>query len=223
MNITANEKPSPRDEYLREKERIQREIGDLEEIRISLGLSQRKLCKLLLVDPSAWTRWLKAPNGAPPHIYQSLRWLVELKRLNPDAAIPSDVSSRVDVIHSATQAKIKELEGNIASLERSLGSIVYSQPSNASSPADHQAIDALLRMQESFFEKEITDLKAKVAALVQAKSKPARKKQKQKKKAKKTVKIKRRKKKRKILSKPKKRGSRKKLPKRRRVTSKGRR
>jgi hypothetical protein len=59
--------------YEAEVEVIKREIGDLESIRKSLGFSQRKICQLLMVDPSAWTRWMKG-DRIPPHIYRALSW-----------------------------------------------------------------------------------------------------------------------------------------------------
>ncbi|MFM6928449.1 MAG: hypothetical protein ACKOX6_08285, partial [Bdellovibrio sp.] len=34
---------------------IRRQTGDLESIRLNLGLSQRKMSQLLMVDPSSWT------------------------------------------------------------------------------------------------------------------------------------------------------------------------
>lgn len=63
--------------YEAQVEVIKKQIGDLEFVRTSLGLSQRKICQLLMVDPSAWTRWQK--SDAPPHIYRSLQWYLALK------------------------------------------------------------------------------------------------------------------------------------------------
>ena len=62
---------------------IKRQIGELEQIRQNLGLSQRKICQLLMVDPSAWTRWLKTEGGAPPHIYRALQWYLQLVDKHP--------------------------------------------------------------------------------------------------------------------------------------------
>jgi len=107
-----------REKYLQEKERILNEIGSLDQVLQTLGLSQRRACQLLLVDPSAWTRWSK--TGAPPHIYQALSWLLQLKKLNPEAVAPTDIGTRVDFIQSKTDAKIKELERSIEMLERTL-------------------------------------------------------------------------------------------------------
>jgi transcriptional regulator with XRE-family HTH domain len=52
-------KSSLRLKYEAETQVIERKLGDLEAIRQQLGLSQRKIAQLLLVDPSAWTRWTK--------------------------------------------------------------------------------------------------------------------------------------------------------------------
>lgn len=60
---------------------IKRQIGDLEQIRQKLGLSRRKMCQLLLVDPSAWSRWSK--EGAPPHVYRALEWYLLLMKEAP--------------------------------------------------------------------------------------------------------------------------------------------
>jgi transcriptional regulator with XRE-family HTH domain len=56
---------------------LKRSYGDLEQIRQQLGLSRRKICQYLLVDPSAWTRWEK--SEAPPHIYKTLGLMMQLK------------------------------------------------------------------------------------------------------------------------------------------------
>jgi transcriptional regulator with XRE-family HTH domain len=58
---------------------IKANLGGLEDIRKSLGLSQRKICQLLLVDPSAWSRWIDEGCDAPPHIYRSLQWYLALE------------------------------------------------------------------------------------------------------------------------------------------------
>lgn len=58
---------------------ISRQIGGLEGARQSLGLSRRKISQLLLVDPSAWTRWTKGDKEqAPPHVYRALQWYLAL-------------------------------------------------------------------------------------------------------------------------------------------------
>jgi len=57
---------------------IKSKLGDLENIRAELGLSQRKISQLLMVDPSAWTRWVQGTTPTPPHIYRSLQWYLAL-------------------------------------------------------------------------------------------------------------------------------------------------
>jgi transcriptional regulator with XRE-family HTH domain len=71
-------KTSLRLKYEAETAVIQKKIGHLEDIRISLGLSRRKMAQLLLVDPSAWTRWTKNEDSAPPHIFRALQWYMAL-------------------------------------------------------------------------------------------------------------------------------------------------
>jgi hypothetical protein len=57
---------------------IEKRLGGLESVRESLGLSQRKMAQLLLVDPSAWTRWTSG-DAAPPHIWRALAWYLALQ------------------------------------------------------------------------------------------------------------------------------------------------
>lgn len=62
--------------YEAEVTQIQKQTGSLEKIRTDLGLSARKMCQLLLVDPSAWNRWSKPGGKAPPHIWRALQWYI---------------------------------------------------------------------------------------------------------------------------------------------------
>lgn len=57
---------------------IRKSLGGLEEIRTGLGLSRRKMCQLLMVDPSAWTRWTKRGSHPPAHVYRALQWYLAL-------------------------------------------------------------------------------------------------------------------------------------------------
>lgn len=63
---------------------IRDQIGSIELIRQQLGLSQRKMCQLLMVDPSTWTRWMKDEARVPPHIYRSLQWYLQLIEKRPE-------------------------------------------------------------------------------------------------------------------------------------------
>jgi hypothetical protein len=66
-----------------EAEVIKKQIGSLEEVRIKLDLSARKMCQLLMVDPSAWNRWTTGITKVPPHIYRSLQWYMILNEKLP--------------------------------------------------------------------------------------------------------------------------------------------
>lgn len=81
QNFTARQrsKTSLRLKYEAESAVLRKEIGSLEDVRIKLGLSRRRICQVLMVDPSAWTRWTTGKSDAPPHVYQALRWYLDSK------------------------------------------------------------------------------------------------------------------------------------------------
>ena len=62
--------------YTSQVQKIKERLGDLEGIRKNLGMSRRQICQILLVNPSAWTRWTRSSQGAPPHFYRALEWLI---------------------------------------------------------------------------------------------------------------------------------------------------
>lgn len=70
--------------YEAEANVLRQKLGSLEEIRQKLGLTQRKMTQLLLVDPSAWTRWVRDESRVPPHVYRSLQWYLELIDKKPE-------------------------------------------------------------------------------------------------------------------------------------------
>ncbi|HRK07383.1 MAG TPA: helix-turn-helix domain-containing protein [Pseudobdellovibrionaceae bacterium] len=76
-------KSSLRLKYEAEVMVLRRKIGGLEEIRARLGLSSRKMAQLLMVDPSAWTRWVQGGDSAPPHIWRALAWYLALEEKYP--------------------------------------------------------------------------------------------------------------------------------------------
>jgi len=41
-----------------------------------------------MVDPSAWTRWTKKYQDAPPHIYRALEWYLLLSEKHPSLGHP---------------------------------------------------------------------------------------------------------------------------------------
>ena len=155
----TNSRQKKRDIYLLERERIKQEIGDLDEIREKLGMSQRRACQLLLVDPSAWTRWNK--TEAPPHVYQALRWLLELKKVNPEAAGPVDLTKRIEMIETNTLAKLREFERNLSLVERTVA-----LPSNGTALTPRFGeISEVLRSQEERFQNKISELERRIEEL----------------------------------------------------------
>lgn len=79
MDIIKEKSLSPSKlRYLAEVEVFKRQHGGLEEVRSRLGFSRRKMAQLLLVDPSAWTRWCKDEGRVPAHVYRSLEWYLAL-------------------------------------------------------------------------------------------------------------------------------------------------
>lgn len=156
---------SLRQRYMLEKERIKAEIGDLEKIRLTLGLSKRRMCQLLLVDPSAWTRWCK--SEAPPHVYQALRWLLELRKTNPSAAeVPGRLDRRVDLLQASTQAKLRDLETSLGAVERAVTLVSAMAPAPAA-VAD-ESFERSLRATEMRFQLEVAQLKARIEELLAA-------------------------------------------------------
>jgi transcriptional regulator with XRE-family HTH domain len=67
-------KTSIRMHYEAQARVIRSQIGDLEEVRQKLNLSARKMCQLLMIDPSAWSRWTKKGDEVPPHVWRALQW-----------------------------------------------------------------------------------------------------------------------------------------------------
>lgn len=86
---------------------IRKQTGNLDEIRLQLGLSQRKMAQLLLVDPSTWTRWTKQGDQAPPHIWRALQWYLALRDKIPGLTPQYFISTSPQVFH---QKALKELE-----------------------------------------------------------------------------------------------------------------
>ena len=102
-----NRSKSPhRIHYEAQVEVIRRQLGDLEKIRQDWGLSQRKICQLLMVDPSAWTRWTKQGEMAPPHIYRALQWYGILQEKIPGLTPQYFIGKDPEVLHQRTMAEI---------------------------------------------------------------------------------------------------------------------
>lgn len=86
---------------------IQKQMGNLEDVRLRLGLSQRKMAQLLLVDPSTWTRWTKQGDLAPPHIWRALQWYLALNDKIPGLTPQYFISTHPQVFH---EKALRELD-----------------------------------------------------------------------------------------------------------------
>lgn len=127
-HVNTRSVPSPRSKssirirYEAEVEILRRKIGGLEDVREQLGLSQRKICQLLLVDPSAWTRWTRADGKAPPHIYRALQWYLALNDKYPALDVSFWLSAAPRSQESQLQdAAWKSTSAELESLKRELG------------------------------------------------------------------------------------------------------
>lgn len=98
---------------------IRNQVGDLEAIRSNLGLSQRKMAQLLLVDPSSWSRWTQKGHEVPPHIYRALHWYMILQEkvpgLNASYFLQKDISHLKSEIESTLSKRMDELVFHSAS------------------------------------------------------------------------------------------------------------
>jgi len=113
-NLESSEtraKTSLRMKYEAEVVAFRKREGSLEDIRRKLGLSKRKIGQLLLVDPSAWTRWTKADGDAPPHIYRALEWYLLLQDKHPEykSSLWLNAVSRPQISKHEIDAVRKEL------------------------------------------------------------------------------------------------------------------
>jgi hypothetical protein len=115
--------------YDAEVDVIRGQIGDLEDIRFRLGLSARKISQLLMVDPSAWTRWTKKITPPPPHIFRALQWYLALQEKNPGFTPQVFLSSRWYSSQKTDQdyknellRQIEQLKARIQQLETTLKS-----------------------------------------------------------------------------------------------------
>lgn len=123
-------KTSLRMSYEAQAQVIIRRLGGLETIRIRLNLSQRKMCQLLLVDPSSWTRWISDPEKTPPHILRALEWLLLVEDKYPGFDHSYWLHSRAEKHHELLESrntqvelldKISQLQQQVYHLENEIG------------------------------------------------------------------------------------------------------
>lgn len=86
---------------------IERQLGGLEGVRARLGLSQRKMAQLLMVDPSAWTRWNRPESKAPPIIWRALQWYMILQEKIPGLTANYFLGSSPEVLKAEAMKEIR--------------------------------------------------------------------------------------------------------------------
>ncbi len=96
-----------------------KQIGNEETVRKKLNLSQRKMSQLLLVDPSAWSRWVaEEQESAPPHIYRALQWYMSLQEQIPGLNAAYFLQKDTDVLKkefkSLALAQTQDLEKSLS-------------------------------------------------------------------------------------------------------------
>lgn len=107
-------KTSLRMVYEAQTQVIRQQIGRLEEVREKLGLSQRKISQLLMVDPSAWTRWTKdGLDSAPPHIWRALQWYMIVQERIPGLTTQYFIGKDPQILHLKTLDKIESEKQNL--------------------------------------------------------------------------------------------------------------
>ncbi len=116
--LGVRSKTSLRMNYEAQVQVVKNQLGNLEEIRLNLGLSQRKMAQLLMIDPSSWTRWVKKGDEAPPHIWRALQWYSIIQEKIPGLTAHYFNGSSPKTLHAESIRQIEE-ERSIRQIELS--------------------------------------------------------------------------------------------------------
>lgn len=111
MNMDGSElrtKSSLKMHYEAQVSVMDRQLGGLEGVRLKLGLSQRKMAQLLLVDPSAWTRWNRPGVKAPGIVWRALQWYMIMQEKIPGLTPNYFLGSSPDVVKTETFREIRK-------------------------------------------------------------------------------------------------------------------
>lgn len=157
-------KTSNRMSYEAQVEVIRKQIGDLESVRLKLNLSQRKMAQLLMVDPSAWSRWVAENDSAPPHIYRALQWYMTLQEqvpgLNAAYFLQKDTQSLKMELTKYTEEKLSDLEASLKNASQSYIESLQAHMEEMKKRTDaivHQSSKDVLKLEE-----EVVQLKIEV-------------------------------------------------------------
>lgn len=58
------------------------DVNEIIDLQRTLGLSDGKMAKALMVTRQTWRNW-RTGRTVPPFAQQALRWMIELRRLSP--------------------------------------------------------------------------------------------------------------------------------------------
>lgn len=110
---------------------IRKTHGGLEDMRQKLGLSRRQLCRILMVDPSAWTRWTSPTAGgvvgvvaekAPAHVYKMLAMILEQGK----PVVNENMAAATGVKWDSRNAQL-ELDKKVAELRAQMSQVLDEQ------------------------------------------------------------------------------------------------
>lgn len=159
-NVDAPARSSLRLQYEAQTQVIRKQTGDLESIRLNLGLSARKICQLLLVDPSAWTRWTKPGGDAPPHIYRALQWYLVIQEKIPGLTADYFIGRNIAVENAGLK---RDFDRKYEALEK--GQLVWSEVQKQSLQSMQISL-AEAGMKEETLRTQIQGLEGQVRRLV---------------------------------------------------------
>lgn len=135
-------KSSLRIQYEAQVTVIKSQIGELEFIRAQLGLSQRKISQLLLINPSSWNRWIKDPDKIPSLVWRSLQWYLALNDkvpgLNSQYFLSQNTQSTLNQTISSLQQKQDQVRQMEELVTRSIESLKSQNQSQQDQLLEHQ-------------------------------------------------------------------------------------
>lgn len=155
LGLKTRVKTSNRINYEAQVDVIRKQIGDLENIRSKLQLSQRKIAQLLLVDPSAWSRWVSKGETAPPHIYRALQWYMTLQEqvpgLNASYFLQKDTQGLKSEIKTYAEGRLADMELQIKQAQQDTEEQfknLYSDLKERTDKIVHQSSRDILKLEE---------------------------------------------------------------------------
>lgn len=158
-------KTSLRLKYEAESQVLLKKFGGLSGIQTKLNLSQRKICQLLMVDPSSWSRWMLDEAKTPPHILRALEWYLVTQDkypgfdvhfwLHSNGKTSGATLERTQLLHEDLTKESAELKIQIQLLEKQVGRLEN----------EVSASNQISRIPQVKPEKQLTFLKGFLSAL----------------------------------------------------------